>query len=105
MSARVSSCLRFVARFWTTRVLLSVIGLSSSEISRIRLYLDRMVAIGGLSGLLVIMKGMICFFVPVKSCDCNKSSRFIVLAFVTALLMSLIGYPLRVKFLIRVCDA
>ena len=41
----------------------------------------------------------------VKSWDINKSSQFIVLAFATALLMSLIGYPLRVKFLIRVCDA
>ena len=51
MSARVSSCLRFVARFCTTRVLLSVIGLSSSDISRIRLYLDRIVVIGGFSGL------------------------------------------------------
>ena len=105
MSARVSSCLRFVACFCTTRVLLSVIGLSSSDISRIRLYLDRIVAIGGFSGLLVITKGMICFFMLVKSWDINKSSWFIVLAFVTALLMSFIGYPLRVKFLIRVCDA
>ena len=81
--------------------LLLVSGLSSSDISRIRLYLDRIVEIGGFSGLLVI----ICFFVLVKSWDINKSSRFIVLAFVTALLMSLIGYPLRVKFLIRICDA
>ena len=31
MSVRVSSCLRFVARLYTTRVLLSVIGLSSSD--------------------------------------------------------------------------
>ena len=94
-----------MALFFTTRVLLSVIGLSSSDVSRIHLYLDRIVAIGGCSGLLVIIKGMICFFVLVKSWDINKSSRFIVLAFVTALFMSLIGYPLRVKFLIRVCDA
>ena len=57
MSAHVSSCLRFVARFCTTRVLLSVIGLSSSDISRIRLYLDRIVAIGGFSGLLVNISG------------------------------------------------
>ena len=69
-----------------------------SVFSRIRLYLDRIVVIGGFSGLLVIIKGMICFFVLVKSWDINKSSRFIVLAYVTALLMSLIGYPLRVKF-------
>ena len=62
-------------------------------------------AIDGFSGLLVITKGMICFFVLVKSWDINKSSWFIVLAFVTALLMSLIGYPLRVKYFIRVCDA
>ena len=62
-------------------------------------------AIGGFSGLLVTIKSMICFFVLVKSWDINKLSRFFVLAFVTALLMSLIGYPLRVKFLIRVCDA
>ena len=48
---------------------------------------------------------MICIFALVKSWDINKSSRFIVLAFATALLMSLIRYPLRVKFLIRVCDA
>ena len=62
MSARVSSCLRFVARLCTTKVLLSVTGLSSSEISSICRYLDKIMLIGGLKGLWVMIKGMICFF-------------------------------------------
>ena len=57
MSVRVSSCLRFVAHWCTTKVLLSVTGLSSSEISSIRRYLDKILLIGGLKGLWVIMKG------------------------------------------------
>ena len=48
MSVRVSSCLRFVALLCTTKVLLSVTGLSSSEISSICRYLDKILLIGGL---------------------------------------------------------
>ena len=47
MSLHVSSCLRFVARLYTTRVLLSVIGLSPSDISSIRRYLVNILPISG----------------------------------------------------------
>ena len=102
MSVCVSNCLRFVAFLCTTGVLLSVVGLSSSDISSIRLYLDRILVIGGLKGLWVMMKGMICFFALAEFCGFSRSSRFIVLAFATELLMSLIGYPLMAKLLIKV---
>ena len=102
---RVSSCLRFVARLCTTKVLLSVTGLSSSEISSIRRYLDKILLIGGLKGLWVMMKAMICFFLAFAFCGCNRSSRRINLALSTALLISLTGYPLRAKSVIKVCEA
>ena len=41
-----------------------------------------------------MMKGMICLFLATGFCSCNRSSRFMDLAFSTALLMSLAGYPL-----------
>ena len=77
---RVSSCLRFVARLCTTKVLLSVTGLSSSENSSIRRYLDKILLTGGLNGLCVMKNGMICFFLVAGFCGCNRSSRLIDLA-------------------------
>ena len=74
MSVPVCSCLRFVARLYTTRVLLSVIGLSSSDISSIRRYLVNIMPIGGFWGLWVMMKGIICLFWIVAFCGCRRSS-------------------------------
>ena len=84
---RVSNCLRFMALLCTTRVLLSVTDLSSSDISSILLYLDKILVIGGLKGVWVMMKGRICFFALAESCGFSRSSRFIVMAFATELLM------------------
>ena len=86
-SVRINNCLRFVAFLCTTRVLLSSIGLSSLDISSICQYLDKILAIGGLKGWWVMMKGMICFFALAKFYSFSRSSWFIVLAFATKLLM------------------
>ena len=105
MSVRVSNCLRFVARLYTTRVLLSVIGLSSSDFSSIRRYFVSILPIGGFWGLWVMMKGIICLFWMVAFCGCRRSSLLMDAALAMALLTSLLRYPLMMKLPVMVCGA
>ena len=105
MSVRVSSCLRSVARLYTTRVLLSVIGLSSSDFSSIRRYFVNILPICGFWGLWVMMKGIICLFMKVAFCGCMRSSLLMDAALAMALLTSLLGYPLMMKLPVMVCEA
>ena len=94
MSVRVSTCFRFVARLYTTKVLLYVIGLSSSDFSSIRRYFVNILPIGEFWGLWVMMKGKICLFWMVAFCGCRSSSLLMDAALAMALLTSLLDYPL-----------
>ena len=92
----VSSCLRFVARSYTTRVLLSVIILSSSDFSSIRRYFANRWVLGVMGDYkrykLFVLEGFVLWL--------QEDA-----ALAMALLTSLLGYPLMIKLPVMVCEA
>ena len=82
MSAWTSICFIFVALLLTTMILLSSTDLRSLEVSSICVYLDKIFQIGGLRGLLLVINGIIVFWVVVVFFGCSRSSRFLENAFV-----------------------
>lgn len=73
--------------------LLSSTDLRSSEVSNIRVYLEKifLIQFGGLRGLLLVIKGIIVFWVVFCFSGCSRSSRFLENALLIALLTSCVG--------------
>ena len=72
-------------------ILLSSTDLRSSEVSSIRVYLDTIFLIGGLRELLLVINGIILFWVVIGFFGCSRSSRFLENALLIALLTCCVG--------------